>query len=758
MFKIKSLPILKRKRISLGCNFVLLVIGILSVTMSTAAYINYQSEHKALLSQLKNKGELLGTFVADVSKDAILGYDFVLLDQYMEDIADESEIVYSIIITPDHTALTSYLNDVEKYTNNILPDNHIDIIKKVNLHADIIAQKFPIFVDDKLIATLAIGLTKEKINELSWIALRDQLLQNGLIIFILSFSIAIVFRNNAVKPILELINSANEIANGKLDQRVIATRTDELARLAESFNSMTHAIQSSNIEKDKTLLQLRETNKKLEKVTQAKSEFLANMSHEIRTPLTAILGYAETLKYENAPPMITEEAIKAILENGQHLQHIISEILDLTKIEANKLEIENFIISPVKLANEFESLISLYARSKHLDFRIVFNFPLPEKIETDPVRLKQILLNLCNNAIKFTQSGSVTMYIEYLDDAQLLQIKIKDTGIGLTLEQQQKIFQPFVQADTSTTRQFGGTGLGLSLSQKLAIKLGGDITVHSAPGDGSTFTLTIATGDVASQSLVYDAAQLNSYNINPARKTGKSPLLKGKILLAEDTIDNQRLFSLQINRLGADLEIANNGAEALELIQQQEFDLVLMDMQMPVMGGIEAVKKIRRLGITTPIVALTANAIKEYRDTCIKSGCTDYLSKPVDWNLFRSTLAAYLTAEPEQDPVNPLYSKLVEEDPDFEEIISGFLEKIPDTKKDIQQYFNNKQWGLCQAKLHELKGLGGAMGYPDLGLAAKNIESRIKSNKFKNLDEQMGHLYDIFDRMIASHKSVKHAS
>ena len=758
MIKLSNLPLFKRKRISLGCNFVLLVISILAATMSVAAYLNYHSEHQALLQQLKHKGAILGRFVADVSKDAILGYDFVLLDQYMEDIASESEIVYSIIITPDQSALTSYLNNVEKYTADKNAENHIELIKKVNLHDSIIEQKFPIYVDKKLIATLVIGLTKDNINQLSWIALRDQLLQSGLIIFILSFSISIVFRNNAVKPIHDLIKSSNEIANGKLNQKVKAAHTDELARLAESFNIMTDAINASNIEKDNTLLQLRETNNKLEKVTQAKSDFLANMSHEIRTPLTAILGYAETLKYDDTSLQIKEEAINSILKNGQHLQHVISEILDLTKIEANKLEIESFTISPISLLNEFESLIALYARSKNLDFKIIFNPPMPDKINTDPIRLKQILLNLCNNAIKFTQQGSIVMSIEYLESEHLLQIKVQDSGIGLSKDQQERIFLPFMQADTSTTRQFGGTGLGLSLSQKLAIKLGGNITVESNPGEGSTFTLTISTGEVASKQLLYEIKHPINTNLASHDLSESLPTLHGKILLAEDTVDNQRLFSLQIKRIGADLVIANNGAEALEIIQQESFDLVLMDMQMPVMGGIESVKRIRRLGITTPIIALTANAIKEFRETCIKAGCTDYLSKPVDWNIFRETLSTYLTTDKDHEIINPLYSQLVQEDSEFEEIVNGFLQKMPKAKEDIKSYVLTNDWELCRAKLHELKGLGGAMGYPELSLSAKNIETRLKANQHENLYDHLDQLYATLDRMIMSQSTAQHAS
>jgi len=755
---LSNLPIIKRKRISLGCNFVLLVIGILAITMSVSAYVNYHFEHKALVQQLENKGELLGDFVADVSKDAILGFDFILLDHYMEDIANKSEIVYGIIIKTDKSVLSSHINNAKLYVPSLATDNPFHIVEKINLHEDIISQRFPIYVGDKLIGTLLIGLTQENINKLSWIALRNQLLQNGLIIFILSFSIAIAFRNKAVKPIHELIKSSDEITNGKLDQHVKVAHTDELARLAESFNSMTNSINTSNDEKDKTLMQLREANRKLENVTQAKSDFLANMSHEIRTPLTAILGYAETLKYEDTTPQTTEEAINSILKNGQHLQHIISDILDLTKIEANKLEIETFTISPIALLYEFETLISLYAKSKNLDFSITLTPPLPEKINTDPIRLKQILLNLCNNAIKFTQHGSIKMIVTYLADDQMLQIEVRDTGIGLTEEQQQRVFQPFTQADTSTTRQFGGTGLGLSLSQKLAHMLGGDINLKSTTNKGSSFTLTIKAGDVANEKLIESMEGLNKYKQLTPRNPASMPILKGKILLAEDTIDNQRLFSIQIKRTGAELHIANNGAEAIDAVKKEHFDLILMDMQMPVMDGLEAVRKIRLLGFTTPIIALTANAFTEFRDKCIKAGCNDYLSKPVDWQQFRQTISNYLGFEELTEAVNPLYSQLVSEDAEFEEIVDGFLQKIPKTKTDIEDCFSTGEWERCRVRLHELKGLGGAMGYPELSQIVKNIEILIKNEDYEQLQTCLTELYLTFERMLAGQKHISHAS
>ena len=746
----------RKKRRSLASSFVLMVNIILAVTMGTAVYVNYHFEKNELTKQLINKGKLLGNFVADVSKTAILGYDFVLVDQYMEDIASENEIVYSMIVAPDNSNFSSQLNNTEKYSGTPAIEKPVDIIKQVNKHEDIIAQKFPIYFESRLIGTLLIGLSREHVNQQSLLVLRYQTMQCLVIIAILSLAISATFRKKAVKPIQNLIDSAGEIAGGKLDNPVKVTHTEELARLAEAFNVMIEALNDSNSEKDKTLLQLQSANQKLEEVTQAKSDFLANMSHEIRTPLTAILGYAESLRIQDIAVKPDDEAIDSIIRNGQHLQHILCEILDLTKIEANKLEIEHHPVSPIDLLHEFESLVSLQAKTKHLDFNVDLVFPLPERIETDPIRLKQILLNLCNNAIKFTSQGHVNMSVRYDQEHHQLAATVVDTGIGLSAEQQQKIFQPFTQGDTSTTRKFGGTGLGLALSRKLAKMLGGDITVISSLGEGSQFTLTIATGDIADQKLIYSAysSDLKQSHTNPSPEGPTIPMC-GNVLLVEDTIDNQKLFSLLIKRTGATLTIASNGLEAVNAVQNQSFDLILMDIQMPVMDGIEAVKKIRELEIDTPVIALTANAFKEFRESCLDSGFDDYIAKPIDMSIFYDTICSYMQPIDKEEVLNPLYSELVAQDPEFSEIVDGFLGRLPQMQNDLAQAFARQDWDSCQKRIHEIKGLGGAMGYPDLSDEAKTTEDLIKSESYQQLEAQLNKLYHTFDCMVKGRDKIQ---
>jgi len=752
-------PLFKNGRISLGCNFVLLVIIILSVTMGVSAWLTYHSDRNALVEQLENKGKSMGHFVAGVSKEAILSNDFVLLDQYMEEITNEEEIVYSIIIAPDNTTITSYINNLEKYTHGLKFDNIKAMVKHVDSHPDIIAQRYPIRFNDKIIGILAIGLNKENINHFSMIALRNKLFQYGLIIFILSVAISIVFRRKAVQPIHELIKSADNLANGKLDQKVKIFRTDELAQLAESFNSMTQAIHESNREKDQALFALQDANDMLEAATKAKSDFLANMSHEIRTPLTAILGYAEILNYDDITPEQHDEAIASVIKNGNHLQALISGILDLTKIEANKLEIENLVISPVKILQEIEMQFALHARSHHLDFNLEFSPRFPELISTDPIRLKQILLNLCSNAIKFTQQGKIHVLASYNQKDNLLVISVSDTGIGLTEEQQQKVFESFTQADTSTTRQYGGTGLGLTLSRKLALLLGGDICVTSTVGQGSTFTVTLTAGTIADEKLIPVVIQnklhtLTTQDTTSRNSSEQTAMAQCRILLAEDTKDNQNLFSLHLKRMNLDLVIVNNGQEAVDAVHAQHFDLILMDIQMPVMGGLEAVRIIRTHGYNGPIIALTANAIKEFKQSCLDAGCNDYISKPVDWSHFHQLLTHYLT-EDALHPLAPLHSSLVQQDPEFETIVNNFLNRLPEKRKIIESSIIATDWNACRKHLHELKGLGGAMGFPELSEAARLVENEVKAEQISHIAEKIQILYQIFDRMQAGHNQTE---
>ncbi len=406
----------------------------------------------------------------------------------------------------------------------------------------------------------------------------------------------------------------------------IAHEITDRRRAEQSLKESTKSLQEAN-------RRLGEACEKAESANKAKSEFLANMSHEIRTPMTAIIGFSEVL-LESAPTGEVAEACHIIKRNGDHLLNLINDILDLSKIEAGKHKINLEDASPRQIVADVVSTMQVRADAKGLRIGVEFLDGVPSVIRTDPLRLRQILVNLLGNAIKFTEVGGVHISVRSgprSHDAPTLLFSVSDTGIGIATAHLSLLFQPFSQADTSAHRSFGGTGLGLAISKRLAAMLGGDITVFSVIGSGTTFNLTIATGSPSGNTLT-DAATSSQ----PAETNERPdfPTSNCRVLLAEDGPDNQRLIAFLLRKAGAEVTVVEHGQKAVDLLLQDPatntFDIVLMDMQMPVMDGYEATIQLRQAGYQGPIVALTAHAMTEDRRKCLDAGCDDYLAKPVD--------------------------------------------------------------------------------------------------------------------------------
>ncbi len=394
--------------------------------------------------------------------------------------------------------------------------------------------------------------------------------------------------------------------------------------------------------------------RRADQANRAKSTFLANMSHEIRTPLTAILGFTEELllqrRNQGADPEELEQ-LQTVLRNGRHLLGLINEILDLSKIEADKLQLEIQPCSPAEILADVASALTVRAQQKGIHFHVNIEGRIPARIHTDPTRLRQVLFNLAGNAIKFTERGSVTLTarVERKGRNKRLVFRIQDTGIGIDAETLQRLFRPFAQADASMSRRFGGTGLGLVISRRLAQQLGGDVQVESTPGQGSTFTLWLDLAHLRpSTDLVgNEALRLKADTAKEAPAAAKLPRLEGlRVLLAEDGPDNQRLICAILKKAGADVHLAADGQEAVEklqqLLQQQTPPhVILMDMQMPHLDGYQAVRLLRQQGFQGPIVALTANAMQGDREKCLQAGCSDYLTKPIRREQLLRTVARW---------------------------------------------------------------------------------------------------------------------
>jgi len=387
--------------------------------------------------------------------------------------------------------------------------------------------------------------------------------------------------------------------------------------------------QLENKVKERTA-ELEKARKTADNANKIKSIFLANMSHEIRTPLGAVLGYSELLANTASSDDERQNFISAIKRNGELLSNIINDILDLSKVEAGKFEVELRDVLLSEVLTDMASLLNLRALNKGIKLKLSQDENVPKVIRTDVLRLRQILLNVIGNAIKFTEHGSVEVNIRYYEGEEAtgqLVFDVKDTGPGISKENIKNLFQPFFQVDPSARREFGGSGLGLVLSRNLAKLLGGDVILkESTLGQGSLFSISINPGPVKT---------LNLESVNPrvARRTEPSEntrLDRRKILLAEDSVDNQFLVCTLLTKIGAEVDVVDNGKKAFEMACAKQYDIIVMDIQMPIMDGYEAAAQLRQAGCKTPMIALTAHALKGEREHCLSVGFNEYNTKPIN--------------------------------------------------------------------------------------------------------------------------------
>ena len=438
--------------------------------------------------------------------------------------------------------------------------------------------------------------------------------------------LTISFNRNLSRSLTEISQAAKDLGEGNLSQSVPVRSNDELGQLAQTLNKMTQDLDKSIVQRVRA-----------ENASQIKTLFLANMSHEIRTPLGVIIGLTEIIK---DPDLNSDERLKyiQIIENtGRNLTRIINDILDITKVESGHLQIQRSEVNVPEVLKEISSMMSIKAKEHDNTFEVVEETAVPNFIQTDRSRLNQILLNLVNNAIKFTQDGLIQ--IRYGMNGDLVYFDVFDTGIGIPEESKKDLFKTFSQIDSSSTHRYEGTGLGLVLSKRIAQSLGGDVVLlRSELGRGSTFRITISKDSQAEP-----APKMEPIQPVPSAVTHADHLIGKKVLIVDDSNDNQLLIQLYLKKRGIHSEFADNGAAAVHKALTNNYDLVLMDMQMPIMDGYTATQTLREKGFKKPIIALTAHAMMEDRNRCLAAGCNDYLTKPIDSNILFKTVLTYVT-------------------------------------------------------------------------------------------------------------------
>ena len=489
--------------------------------------------------------------------------------------------------------------------------------------------------------------------------------------------------------------------------RLLVIQNNELNATLE------HTVQQRTTELREANYLLEQTNSDLIEASNAKGRFLATMSHEIRTPLTSIIGYADGILLGDIDKAEQERVTKIIAENGNHLLRVINDILDIGKIEANKLDFESIPTPLFSVLAQIESVVGKRARDKGLAFHLEYEYPLPAQINTDPTRLKQILFNLTNNAIKFTEQGYIGLSVSVLDN--LLQIKVKDSGEGISAQQQELLFQPFTQADSSINRRFGGTGLGLSISRRLANGLGGDIIVASAPRKGSTFTLSINLAVVQDSPWINNVTEI--WQSTPTKSVLPVTLpnfVGNKILLADDHPNNRELISILLKRMNITVIEVENGKQVLETVFYQKFDLILLDIHMPQMDGTEALKQIRAAGNHTPIIALTANNMKHEIEHYMRLGFSDHLSKPISRQDFISKLSLYLSKHGEID--SPLHQG------DMVKLIRDYQQDLGDQVDNLEKALGQGDLTIISEISHKIRGSAGSFGFDIIAQKFADIE------------------------------------
>ncbi|MBI3465240.1 MAG: response regulator [Planctomycetes bacterium] len=504
---------------------------------------------------------------------------------------------------------------------------------------------------------------------------------------------------------------------------------------------------------ERRTIELRAAKEAAVRAAESKGQFLANMSHEIRTPLTTILGFTRLL-IDGGATVGSDESrryLQIIRTSAEHQLGLVNDILDLAKIEAGRMSVHSVDCWPRRIVEEVLAALEHRAAEKGLKLEMAWPDAAPEVIRSDPARLRQLLLNLVGNAVKFTESGGVrvTGQAAQIDGRPMLKLEVIDTGIGIAEEKLNTVFDPFVQADNSPSRAYGGTGLGLTISRKVAAALGGSLNVSSSLGKGSIFTalldVSLPEPDESAPVVSGDPQRAAS-----AAATHVPSNRRCRLLLVEDNTHNRELISIWLRRAGATVEAAENGKVAVEKALDNHFDAILMDMQMPVMDGYAATRLLRDRGYDRPIVALTAHALDEERERCFAAGCNDLLHKPIDFDRLEA-FVKQLEVSGKEAPPQPSSSDwnapeiAADNDLEFRAVVEDYAASLAGTLAEVRRAAAQRDWPRVCEIAHSLKGSGGTLGFP----AVTEIAIQLESAARRAADAQVAAAIRRFEDLIA---------
>lgn len=720
---------------------------------------DFASMRAAKVEQIQTQAEMLA-----FNSTAVLTFqDAVAAEELLAALEFQPEVTHACLFDFDQ-------NPLAVYARGKSAENSISDMKMASGHSFTkrgeLDLYLPVMDGGENVGTLFIRASMDHLNErvLSYLKIAAIMLIGALSV---STILALMLQKMISRPVEDLAQAAKNITESDdYSIRVEPVSQDEIGNLYRSFNDMLEQVECSR---------------------NALRGAVANMSHEIRTPINAILGFTELLMNgaHEGDEQERQDYLATIESSGKHLLELINDILDLSKIEAGQMEFDRINCSPHHIISEVASVLRVKAREKQLCLDYEWSGPVPEVICTDPGRLRQLLINLVGNSIKFTQMGGIHILARLAEDgSERLIVDVIDSGIGIPSDRISSVFDPFVQADNTVTRRFGGTGLGLPISRKIALALGGDLEVRSESGKGSTFTVTVETGSLDGVRMIESGGVDISI---PRMDETKSPqpvdqLPDCRILVVDDGDTNRKLIRLLLARSGATVVLAENGQIGYERAMQQPFDVILMDMQMPVMDGYTATAKLREAGLEIPIIALTAHAMSSDEKKCRQAGCSGYLTKPINGARLLKALSEALEGRPESvrstststvgpcgteshtgadndetcvtshsaqpDTANgaPIYSILPTEDADFLEIVLEFLERLRQKKTELQDAWESRDLSAVAEIAHWLKGSGGTAGFSDFTEPAKELELFARQGRLESIIDPLSRIEQLIDR------------